>query len=282
MGTVRYTVIDGEIVSEVRDGVRRDYVPDSLGNTIALTDGTTFTDTWEYWPYGEVRTRTGTNPTPFQFGGVLGYYTDSANSRIYVRARTYRQGLGRWQTVDPLAVHPVLWRLLSWPGRRRETGYAYADTAPQQYRDPSGLFTLKICFSPVPPFFPIPCTPVPGSPPGFTISTDPDKDIIDYNYGIYCGAKVGCADPVPGMDCIDKACREHDQCTSPLKGSDYFVGRAAKRCHCQLAARALLCANGGCLLDHADGLPGSINCNSAAFQVFLVFQLQCDLTWPLL
>ena len=50
---VRYTVIDGEVVSEKRSGVERDYVPDPLGSTVALLDNTQAqTDTFAYWPYG--------------------------------------------------------------------------------------------------------------------------------------------------------------------------------------------------------------------------------------
>src|SRR5262245_14913152 len=82
---VAYTVVNGRVLSENRGGTKRDYVSDSLGNTVALLDSTqTKTDTWTYWPYGEVRTRTGTNATPFQFVGGLGYYRDSA-LRTYVR-----------------------------------------------------------------------------------------------------------------------------------------------------------------------------------------------------
>ncbi len=35
-----YTVVNGEVLSENRDGVKRDYIPDALGNTIALMDST--------------------------------------------------------------------------------------------------------------------------------------------------------------------------------------------------------------------------------------------------
>jgi RHS repeat-associated protein len=127
---VRYTVVDGEVVSEVRSGVRRDYVTDSLGSTIALVDGAqAVTDTWEYWPYGEVRTRTGTTPTPFQFVGTLGYYRDSAK-RTYVRARHYRQDLGRWATVDRL-----------WPV---VPAYTYSENAPSYKSDPRGLAPRRV------------------------------------------------------------------------------------------------------------------------------------------
>jgi hypothetical protein len=40
-------------------------------DTGAQTSSTT------YWPYGEVRTQTGTNPSPFGFCGVWGYYTQA-------------------------------------------------------------------------------------------------------------------------------------------------------------------------------------------------------------
>lgn len=98
----RYTVIDGEVIAEKRNGVRREYVPDPLGSTVALLDNTqTQTDTFSYWPYGEVASRTGTTPTPFQFVGTLGYYRDSS-SRTYIRARYLTPQTGRWLTEDPL------------------------------------------------------------------------------------------------------------------------------------------------------------------------------------
>lgn len=125
MATTTYTVINGVIVHEDRNGVERNYRPDTLGNTIALTDATTATDTMTYWPYGEVRTRTGTTATPFQFVGTLGYYRDSG-SRTYVRARHYRMPLGRWTTVDPI-----------WPG---QPAYSYGVSQPQTFADPSGLW----------------------------------------------------------------------------------------------------------------------------------------------
>jgi RHS repeat-associated protein len=97
---VRYTVANGEIIAEKRNGVRRTYVPDPLGSTVALLDSNQQkTDTFSYWPYGEVKTRTGNTPTPFQYVGTLGYYRDSTG-RTYVRARHYQQRYGRWMTTD--------------------------------------------------------------------------------------------------------------------------------------------------------------------------------------
>ena len=54
----RYTVIDAEIIAEKRGGLRKQYVPDPLGSTVALLDNTQAqTDTFTYWPYGEVASR---------------------------------------------------------------------------------------------------------------------------------------------------------------------------------------------------------------------------------
>jgi hypothetical protein len=62
----RYTVIDGEVIAQKRNGTRHLLVNDPLGSTVALLGaGGTLTDTIEYWPYGEVRVRTGTTTLPF-------------------------------------------------------------------------------------------------------------------------------------------------------------------------------------------------------------------------
>jgi hypothetical protein len=95
MPTVRYTTVNGEVLAEKRGGVRRFYVPDPFGSTVALLDSSqNQTDTFTYWPYGEEKSRTGTTATPFRFVGTLGYYRDGA-SRTYVRARHLRTDQGR-------------------------------------------------------------------------------------------------------------------------------------------------------------------------------------------
>src|SRR5437588_9857996 len=93
MPTVRYTTINGEIIAEKRDGVRRLYVPDPLGSTVALLDSMqTQTDTFSYWPYGEERTRTGTTPTPFRFVGTAGYYRPHRRATMSVGPFLTRPG----------------------------------------------------------------------------------------------------------------------------------------------------------------------------------------------
>jgi len=99
--SVTYTTILGQIVHEVRSGVERFYVPDPLGNTAALVDTTgSVTDTWTYWPYGEVENHAGSSSTPFTYLGTLGVFTDAA-SRLCAKARSLRPDLTRWVTVDP-------------------------------------------------------------------------------------------------------------------------------------------------------------------------------------
>jgi RHS repeat-associated protein len=129
----RYTSFSGRVVREDRGGTVRDYGRDTLGSTAALYDEAgNRTDEFHYWPYGEVRSQTGSSATPLTFVGTLGYYADSAR-RYYVRARVYRADLGRWTTFDPL-----------WPG---ESAYGYAGGNPASRVDPLGLLTKSECRS---------------------------------------------------------------------------------------------------------------------------------------
>jgi RHS repeat-associated protein len=124
----RYTTVNGEVIAEKRGGVRSLYVPDPLGSTVALLDNTQAqTDTFAYWPYGEIRTRTGTTATPLQFVGTQGYYKDSS-SRTYVRARTLDTQKGRWLTQDPTGF-----------GDGDVNLYRYVENRSVTNIDPSGL-----------------------------------------------------------------------------------------------------------------------------------------------
>ena len=124
---VRYTVLDGEVISERRNGVLHDYMVDPLGSTIGLVDSTqSVTDTFAYSPFGEVVSRTGTTTTPFQYVGSQGYYKDSS-SRSYVRARTLNVNLGRWMTQDPIGFGGGDWNV-----------YRYVMNNSINQTDPSG------------------------------------------------------------------------------------------------------------------------------------------------
>lgn len=132
---VRYTTVNGKVIAEKRNGVRSFYVADSLGSTVALIDNTqTITDTFEYWPYGEVRTKTGTNPTPLKFVGTQGYFTDSS-SKTYVRARTLDTQKGTWTTKD----------LLRSLGDYSTFNYCFSN--PINHSDRSGLSPKDCCDS---------------------------------------------------------------------------------------------------------------------------------------
>ena len=126
MPVVNYTTVNGRILHEERNGVKTLFMPDTLGNVIETRNMDTGaqTSSTTYWPYGEVRTQTGTNPSPFGFCGVWGYYTQ-AGQPTYVRARYYRPNLGRWQTVDPL-----------WPW---EEAFGYVSLGPTYKTDYFGL-----------------------------------------------------------------------------------------------------------------------------------------------
>ncbi len=122
--SVTYATVNGRLMEETRNGVVTRYIPDTLGNVIKTADANgNITSETTYWPFGEIRTQTGTNPSPWGFCGIWGYLQDTA-SRLYVRARFYRQSLSRWMTVDPL-----------WPS---ESAYTYASSLPTMSIDPSG------------------------------------------------------------------------------------------------------------------------------------------------
>ena len=122
---VVYTNFCGQLIHEDRGGVETEFVPDTLGSVMMCRSATgTTTYTADYWPYGEVASSTGTNPSAWGFGGTLGYYTDPAPGSLYVRARILLPNNGRWATVDPL-----------WPG---EAAYPYGACAPVTNTDASG------------------------------------------------------------------------------------------------------------------------------------------------
>jgi RHS repeat-associated protein len=119
-----YTTFAGMVVHQRKNGVDTELISDPLGSVVKTKDAAgNETSRTEYWPYGEVQSSTGSNPTPFGFVGTLGYYRDLA-TRQYVRARYLRPDQGRWQTVDPL-----------WPD---ESAYGYLNE-PNLAGDYSGL-----------------------------------------------------------------------------------------------------------------------------------------------
>ncbi len=77
MPVVNYIVANGRLIAEKRAGSRKFYLPDALGSTRALVnDSQTKTDTFTYWPYGEIEDRTGNTVTPFRWLGAVPIYSD--------------------------------------------------------------------------------------------------------------------------------------------------------------------------------------------------------------
>jgi len=123
--TVKYLTVDGEILSETRSGSRSDYIPDPLGSTAALfNSGQTITDTFFWWPFGELRSHVGPNTTPFGYIGTLGYYANSIGVSLYVTTRILRPQTTAWQTNDSF-----------WPVERP---FSYCDANPTSRTDQSG------------------------------------------------------------------------------------------------------------------------------------------------
>ena len=132
--SVVYATVNGVLVEEDRGGAVTCYVSDTLGSVVKTTDAAgAVTSTASYWPFGEVRTSTGTNPSPWGFVGTLGYYKD-ALAKLYVRMRILRTDLAGWMSADPL-----------WP---EEAAYQYCIDSPVLVTDPSGLAPSCLCGSP--------------------------------------------------------------------------------------------------------------------------------------
>jgi len=100
------------------------YLPDGLGSTVALTDGTGAIHTqYTYAPFGET-TRTGTVTTnPFQFTGR----ENDGTGLYYYRARYYHPVLQRFISEDPIEFAAGDTNL-----------YAYVFNSPTNFTDPSG------------------------------------------------------------------------------------------------------------------------------------------------
>lgn len=125
---VVYDTLGGTLLSEKRGATVTEYVSDPLGSLKTCNDSSgSVTYTATYWPYGEVRSSSGSNPSPWGFVGLLGYLTDTT-TRIYVRMRHYLPKLTRWLTVDP-----IWWN---------ESAYGYCLQLPVGNTDPMGLRTM--------------------------------------------------------------------------------------------------------------------------------------------
>jgi RHS repeat-associated protein len=275
MPKASYLNLDGEVLGENREGVRRDYVADPLGSVVAELDGAgAKAAEFDYWPYGEERTASGSSGSPHRFVGSLGYHTDVPSRKVYVRARDYLPREGRWSTVDPL-----------WP---RESKYMYAAGNPVNWVDRSGRqsgfdFGTSGC-----EYAALRKKQFIAMAKMATLGAGRNRYYPDYlnvrnwKYGNCCGEYLYC-DGQKGnykyrndvsrsrgrpMDCLDRACNKHD-----AKIPDVATWMTAKP-HRELLADIKKC---NCAKDWTVGSLEYRNCERAKKDMIIMFSAVVDL-----
>jgi RHS repeat-associated protein len=112
------------------------YHHDQLGSTRAMTDATGILQaTYNYDPYGNITTTTGTLTNPLRFAGE---YTDAESGLIYMRARYYDPATAQFIGRDPIE-------------KVTRRPYGYADGNPLNLLDPTGLEAQQSGHYQVPP-----------------------------------------------------------------------------------------------------------------------------------
>jgi RHS repeat-associated protein len=125
MANTLYTHLGGMLVAENDGGTERSYLSDLLGSTQALADsGQSLTDTFDYWPFGEVQASIGSDETPYKFVGDRGIY-DDGDELLFIQRRHYLPKFGRWTQRDFVTG--------DW------TRYSYCGNDPINYFDDNGL-----------------------------------------------------------------------------------------------------------------------------------------------
>jgi RHS repeat-associated protein len=114
------------------DGTTTDYLAyDGLGSVRQVLDDAgapLLTQTFD--PYGNLLARGGMGAPSF---GFTGEQVD-ANGLVYLRARYYQPGMGRFLNMDP--------------GRQEMNPYQYSHSNPTNYADPSGLMPVECMVDP--------------------------------------------------------------------------------------------------------------------------------------
>jgi RHS repeat-associated protein len=102
-GTTYYTRCNcakGTLVDERTPSGTYYYLFDGLGSIVGLTDSNgTLVSTYQYDPYGNLTSSTGSVANPWRFAG--GYF-DSSTGLYKFGTRYYNPGFGRWSQQDPL------------------------------------------------------------------------------------------------------------------------------------------------------------------------------------
>ncbi len=130
-GTTYYTrcsCAKGTLVDERTPSGAYYYLFDGLGSIVGLTDSNgTLVSTYQYDPYGNLTSSTGSVANPWRFAG--GYF-DSNTGLYKFGTRYYDSAIGRWSQQDPLR------------GQLKDptslNRYVYASDDPVNVTDPSG------------------------------------------------------------------------------------------------------------------------------------------------
>jgi RHS repeat-associated protein len=107
-------------------GAWRYHMYDGLGSTrqLMLHSDQSITDTYSYEAFGNLMSRTGSTPSPYQYVGALGYY-QTGGSLQQLGLRYYMPEVGRFMQQDPIGAG------MNW--------HAYVGNDPVALVDPEGL-----------------------------------------------------------------------------------------------------------------------------------------------
>ncbi|NBR07588.1 MAG: hypothetical protein EBT92_17735, partial [Planctomycetes bacterium] len=119
----------GSILESEFDGTNTySFNYDSVGNTVLVSDnGQNVVNRYQYMPFGEITSSTGTRQNAFQFSGAHGVQNDG-NGLAYMRARYYDPSNGVFTQADPIGFRGSPSNL-----------YLYAANNPLRLVDPTGL-----------------------------------------------------------------------------------------------------------------------------------------------
>ena len=131
---VSYTLANGQLISQVRDGLPSYYLTDGQGSVRVLVDGDgAITDTYTYTAFGEMYAQTGATENSYLY---TGQQFDDLTGLYSLRARYYDPGLGRFLSQDTAGVlygNPV-----------ELNRYVYTANDPVNHLDPSGLLAGEV------------------------------------------------------------------------------------------------------------------------------------------
>jgi len=144
-----YVQVGGQILAQYGSGAWAYALPDHLGSVRQLTNaGGQVTLAQSFDPFGGLFEAAGLGASDF---GYMGEQVDAGTELVFLRARYYNPGVGRFLTRDVWKDDPQNPSTLN--------KYLYAFANPLSYRDPQGLV-------PIPPVMP-PCTDPGLMPDGY-------------------------------------------------------------------------------------------------------------------